>query len=169
MLDIQAPAGADAAAELRLRLAVDDLVSDYVHAIDDGALDRWPEFFTEDGTYKLITRDNYDDGLTLGLMYCAGRGMMRDRIRALESANIYEPHTYCHLLGKTRVEGAADGVVKARTNFTVVRTMQSGEDKRFAVGKYLDECAVVDGRLLLKSRLVVLESRRVDVLLAYPL
>ena len=154
--------------DLETRLLIDDLISDYVHAIDDDELERWPGFFTEDAKYKIIARENYDAGRPIGVLYCSSRGMMQDRINALRTANIYEPHTYCHVVGRTRF--AKDGdIYKARTNFEVIRTMQDGGDFRFAVGKYVDEIVVEDGRALIKSRHVVLESRRIDILLVIPL
>ena len=95
--------------------------------------------------------------------------MMADRILALETANIYEPHTYCHLLGRPSLSAEPDGRYKARTNFSVIRTMQDGGSQIFATGKYLDVIAFDSDRPLLAERLVVLESRRVDILLVYPL
>lgn len=152
-----------------VRLTIDDLMADYAHAIDDDNLELWPEFFTRDGVYKIVSRENHENGWPLGVMYCDGRGMMTDRILALRTANVFEPHTYCHLLGRTKIEACADGVFRARTNFSVIRTMQDGGDSRFAVGKYIDECVIEEGRALLRSRLVVLESRRIDILLVIPL
>lgn len=151
-----------------IRLMIDDLVSDCAHALDDDELERWPGFFCEDGRYKITTRENHDRGWPLGIMYCDTAGMMRDRILALRTANVFEPHTYCHILGRTRVTKDGD-VYHARTNFEVIRTMQDGSDFRFATGKYLDECVLEDGRMKFRSRTAVLESRRVDVLLVIPL
>jgi anthranilate 1,2-dioxygenase small subunit len=44
-----------------------------------------------------------------------------------------------------------------------------GGGEMFAVGKYLDRIVIENGEPLLQDRRVVLESRRVDVLLVYPL
>ena len=82
-----------------MREAIEELLADYAEAIDDGALERWPGFFTEDGEYQIITRESHDAGLPIGILYCGSRGMMEDRIQALRTANIYEPHSYRHLLG----------------------------------------------------------------------
>ena len=151
-----------------VRLAIEDLMSDYGHALDDDALERWPKFFMEDAIYKIIARDNYDAGMTLGIMSCDGRGMMQDRVLALRTANVFEPHTYCHLLGPTRIQ-VNGNVYRARTNFTVIRTMQDGADTRYATGKYVDTCVVENGSARLQARTVVLESRRIDVLMVIPL
>ncbi len=150
-----------------VRLAIEDLMSDYAYALDDDALERWPEFFTDDARYKIISRENYEAGRVLGIMSCDGRGMMQDRILALRTANVFEPHTYCHILGPTRIE--ADGeIYRARTNFSVIRTMQSGASTRYVTGKYVDECVINSGDARLQSRTVVLESRRIDILMVIP-
>jgi len=156
--------------DLALRFRVEDFMADYAHAIDDLDLQAWPGFFTEDARYKIACRENVDAGLPMGVMYCEGAGMMRDRVLALETANIYEPHTYCHNLSRARIKRASDGGIHARTNFTVVRTMQEGRMDTFAVGKYLDRIVEQpDGGFLFTERLVVLESRRIDILLVFPL
>jgi anthranilate 1,2-dioxygenase small subunit len=148
---------------------IEDFLVAYVHDIDDGHLDRWPGYFTEDGIYQIITAENHAAGLPMGIMYCQGRGMMTDRIQALGSANIFEDHTYCHLLGRAQITENGDGTHGARSNFTVMRTMQDGRTEIFAVGKYLDKIVMKDGRPLLQDRRVVLESRRIDILLVRPL
>ena len=151
-----------------VRYQIEDLLTDYCHAIDDGEWNKWPDFFTKDGIYKVITRDNYEAGHPMGIMYCDGRGMMKDRMIALETANIYEPHTYCHTISRPRLDAHGDGV-KGRTNFHIIRTMQHGAMEIFAVGKYLDTFVTVDRRVRLRERIVVLESRRIDILLVMPL
>lgn len=156
--------------DLSLRARLTDFLLDYAHAIDDGDVKAWPGYFTEDARYKIASRENVDAGLPMGVMYCEGAGMMRDRVLALETANIYEPHTYCHNLGPARMKRAPDGSIHARTNFTVVRTMQEGRMDTFAAGKYLDRIVdQPDGSFRFADRLVVLESRRIDILLVFPL
>ena len=156
--------------DLALRVRVEDFMLDYAHAIDDLDLHAWPRFFAEDARYKIIIRENFEAGLPMGVMYCDSAGMMRDRVLALETANIYEPHTYSHVLGRSRLKRSAEGGLHARTNFIVTRTMQEGRMETFAVGKYLDRIAVAsDGALRFTERLVVLDSRRIDILLVFPL
>jgi anthranilate 1,2-dioxygenase small subunit len=146
-----------------------DLYSEYVHLIDDDRLEAWPELFTEPATYRVVTRENHDRGLPLALIYCAGRGMMADRISALRTANIYEPHVYCHMVSAVEVlEAAADGV-RARSNFVVMRTMQGGDTMVFACGRSFDTIVEDGGRLRFAARTVVLDSRSIDTLLVIPL
>jgi anthranilate 1,2-dioxygenase small subunit len=152
-----------------LRARVVDFLADYAHTIDDDRLEEWSSFFTDDALYHITTRESDAAGLPIGIMHCKGRGMLEDRILALRTANVFEPHTYNHLLGATRLVDLGDGVLSARTNFSVTRTMQDGGGEAFAIGKYLDEIVVGGESLAIRSRRVVLESRRVDVLLVIPL
>lgn len=154
--------------DFALRLRVEDLYSEYAHTIDDDRLEEWPDLFTDTANYRVTTRENYDNGLPLAMVYCDGRGMMADRISALRTANIFEPHVYCHMLSAVRVLAREGGVICARSNFSVLRTMQEGEIMLFAVGRTFDKIVEDGGRLRFAERLAVLDSRRVDTLLVIP-
>ena len=121
-----------------IRQQVEDLLIDYVHAVDDFELDRWPNFFTEDGIYQIIPRESYDHNLPLGILFCDGRGMMVDRILALETANIFEPHTNSHITGRPQLSLIDDDTINTRSNFNITRTMQDGRMEMYATGKYLN-------------------------------
>ena len=141
----------------------------YAHAIDDDRLEDWPGFFTDDGLYRIVTRENREAGLPLAIVHCDGAAMMRDRVRAMRTANIFEPHTYCHIVGAVEPVAGEDGIHTARTNFVVVRTMHSGAMSVFACGRYLDRIVETDGTLKFAERAVVCDSRTVDTLLVVPL
>lgn len=161
---------ADSDARLRLRARIDAFNADYAACIDADRLEEWPRFFTADGVYRVATRENRERGLPLSLIYCAGQGMLADRITALRSANIYEPHVYCHTVAGPRVLGlAAGGGWRAEASFNVVRTMATGAMTMFACGRYLDRIVEHDGALRLAERIVVLDSRRIDTLLVIPI
>ena len=68
---------------LALRLEIEEFNARYCHALDDGNLQNWPDFFTEDGFYSITARENFDANLPVGLVYCEGRGMMKDRAFAI--------------------------------------------------------------------------------------
>jgi 3-phenylpropionate/cinnamic acid dioxygenase small subunit len=152
-----------------LRERVEDFLAEIAFALDDDRLEDWPGFFTEDAAYRIVPRDGYEAGRPIGILLCEGRGMMRDRVLALRTANIFEPHTYCHLLGRPRIQRAADGTLTARSNFALYRTMQGGATEVFAAGKYVDRIVEREGALLLAGRDVVVESRRVDILVVLPI
>jgi len=154
---------------LALRLRVEALSADYVHCIDEDRLEEWPDFFTADGRYRVLTRENHEQGLPLSLIYCDGKGMLQDRISALRTANLFEPHVYCHMTGALSLLDGADGDILARSNFTVTRTMPDGAMSVFACGKYLDRIVETDRGLKYAERTAVLDSRRIDTLLVIPI
>ncbi len=149
-------------------LRIESFLADYAHRLDDGDIDEWTGFFTEDATYQITTRENFEAGYPIGIMLCKGRGMMEDRILALKTANVFEPHTYCHIVGRPDLRGESPGTLTSRSNFIVYRTMEDGEAQLFATGKYLDRIVFEGGEPKFSERRVILDSRRIDVLLVFP-
>lgn len=145
------------------------LTADYIGCIDEDALEQWPAFFTEDALYRILSHDNYKQGLSANFLYCRGRGMMHDRIASLRRANIYEPHGYRHLVSGTRLLRQEAEQWHLRSNFQVIRTMHSGEMVLFAVGFYEDVLVQRQGKLLFLEKTVVCDSSRIDTLLVIPL
>ena len=155
--------------DLALRARIDALNADYANCIDSDRLEDWPQFFTDDGVYRVVTRENRARGLPLALIYALGRGMLADRITALRTANIYEPHVYCHQIGGVKITGADGGGWHAESNFVVVRTMATGAMTVMACGRYVDRLVERDGGLRFAERTAVLDSRRIDTLLVIPI
>lgn len=155
--------------DLELQLAIENLLARYVHALDDGRLEEWPDFFVDDGRYRITTAENFERKLPLPIIYADSRAMLRDRVSALRHANIYEAQRYRHAVSSTLVERIDEHVVRAISNFQVVRIMHTGESLLFASGRYLDRIRLNAGVPQFEERIVVLDSRSVDTLLAIPL
>jgi anthranilate 1,2-dioxygenase small subunit len=149
---------------------VSELIASYAYALDDGEIERWPEFFTESALYHVTTRENLEASLPIGIMRCSGRGMMVDRVKAFQTANIFEPHVYNHNVGRPLLaHGKSPGAVTSRCSFQIVRIMEDGRMDLFATGKYLDEISFENGSPKFQERVVVLDSRNVDILIVVPL
>jgi anthranilate 1,2-dioxygenase small subunit len=145
----------------------------YARCIDADRLEEWPGFFTEKCFYMVTTADNHRDGLEAGLIWADTRGMLTDRVTALREANIYERHSYRHILGQPFLlaEDGDDegGKIRSETSFLVVRIMRDGSSDLFASGCYLDRYTRDGDGVLLTERVVVCDSSRIDTLLALPL
>ena len=150
-----------------LRLQVEQLHARYAHALDNDELERWPEFFTAKGRYRVTTAENEARALPLPVLYAEGQAMLRDRIASLRHANIYEPQRYRHLLSAALLEQESASDVKSIANFLVIRIMENGESVLFASGRYVDRIALPELRYA--ERVVICDSRRFDTLLAIPL
>jgi 3-phenylpropionate/cinnamic acid dioxygenase small subunit len=155
--------------DLELQRAVENLLARYVHALDDDRLEDWPEFFVEDGRYRITTAENFERRLPLPIIYADSRAMLRDRVSALRHANIYEAQRYRHLVSSVLVERVDGSAARASSNFQVVRIMHSGESTLFASGRYLDRIRLNGEVPQFEERIVVLDSRSVDTLLAIPI
>ena len=152
-----------------LRLAIGDLYAAYADCIDDDRLDEWPDFFVDDCRYLITSRDSHEKGLRHGVIYCASKGMLIDRVTAMRRANIFERHRYRHIVGQPRIGRIAGGVAEARANFLCVRIMHDGQSQLFATGRYLDRIKLDAEPFRFIERLVVLDSQKIDTLLVIPL
>ena len=56
------------------------LYADYAAVVDSTDWNQWPEFFLEDGAYRLQPRENFDAGLPLCLLALESRAMIMDRV-----------------------------------------------------------------------------------------
>jgi anthranilate 1,2-dioxygenase small subunit len=152
-----------------LRLGIEDLLADYADCIDDDQLEAWPDFFVDDCRYLITDRESHQAGLRHGVIYCASRGMLMDRITAMRRVLVYEPHRYRHILAPARIGKVENGVAEARSNFLAVRIMHDGENSLFATGRYLDRIDVSRSLFRFIERLVILDSQKIDTLLVIPL
>ncbi|MFC0386026.1 aromatic-ring-hydroxylating dioxygenase subunit beta [Muricoccus vinaceus] len=142
----------------------------YARCIDTDRLEAWPDFFTEDCSYRITTAENHRLGYAAGLMWADSRGMLEDRVAALREANIYERHSYRHVLGLPLMEEEGPEGLRSETPFLVARIMRDGATDLFATGRYLDLWrSDAAGAPKLAERIVVCDSSRIDTLLALPL
>jgi anthranilate 1,2-dioxygenase small subunit len=152
-----------------VRDAIARLMMQYVHAIDNDELERWPQFFTEKCLYQIISRAEHELGRLIGVWNCDTRAMLEDRVGSIREVNIYEPHVYRHIIGPTEVLDFREGAYAAQTSYIVVRTMHDGEMVLFSAGRYLDEIVIEGGAARFRKRVVVSDSSRYDTLVAIPI
>ncbi len=155
--------------QAELRGEIEALTAAYVHALDDADLDRWPDFFTEDCLYKIIPRENYDNGLPLAIWYCQGRGMLRDRVTAIRETQLFAPRALRHVTGNLLVQSREDGTLRTVTNYAVYESTLDRPSELFNVGRYLDRIVVDGGRLKFAEKLCVFDTSVVPTSLIYPI
>lgn len=153
---------------LVLQQEVDQLNAAYAAALDEKRFEEWPEFFMEDGRYKVQARENFDRGLPLALMALESRGMMKDRVYGVTQTIYHGPYYMRHIISPARILSQEGDVVKAEANYAVFRTKPGGVSEVYNVGRYIDELIKKDGSLKFRSRLCVYDSEMILNSLIYP-
>jgi salicylate 5-hydroxylase small subunit len=157
---------------LLLQMQVDRLNADYAAVLDEKRFDEWPEFFVEDGHYKVQARENFDRGLPLALMALESRGMMKDRVYGVTQTIYHGPYYMRHIVSPARIlsqEVSQEGdLIKAEANYAVFRTKPGGVSEVYNVGRYIDELIQKNGSLKFRSRLCVYDSEMILNSLIYP-
>ncbi|HVU39461.1 MAG TPA: aromatic-ring-hydroxylating dioxygenase subunit beta [Xanthobacteraceae bacterium] len=157
-------------AALLLHREIEDFNSAYAAALDDGRLNDWAEMFTDDAFYVIISRENADRGMPVGLVYCENKGMIQDRAFAVEKTEMFAPRYLRHIIGNTQVLGEEhNGDIRARANYVVVQVLfDRPEAKLHQVGVYHDKFRRVGSELKLAERRCVYDNLLVDNALCLP-
>ena len=156
-------------AEVSRRLELEALYTEYAHCLDADRLEEWPNFFTDDCYYRVTSAENFEAGLPLGIIYATSKAMLVDRVMALRKANVYEPQRYRHMIANIRIERDGGNAFDLSANFLIVRTMQDGAMRLFAAGRYVDRVVRTPSGWKFARKDAVLDSRRIDTLLAIPI
>lgn len=154
--------------ELSLWFELSRLQERYIATIDDDRLEQWPDFFVEDGVYQILPKENVDLGLPAGVMHCFNRAMMRDRITSLRNANIYEAQIYRHFTSALQFQQEADGAIRMRSNYLVIRTLTNGESSVYQAGTYDDVVVRTPEGLRYRSKRAIFDTSRIHTLLVIP-
>ena len=154
---------------LLLQAQVDRLNADYCAALDEKRFDDWPEFFVDDGAYKVQARENFDRGLPLALIALESRGMMKDRVYGITQTIYHGPYYMRHMVGPARVLSVARDRIAAQCNYAVFRTRPGDASEVYNVGRYIDEIERTEAGLRFRSRLCVYDSEMVLNSLIYPI
>jgi salicylate 5-hydroxylase small subunit len=159
----------DGLERLLLQMELDQLNALYAATLDARRFDEWPDFFLEDGQYKLQARENFDRGLPLALMALESRGMMKDRVYGVTQTIYHGPYYTRHVISPARILSIDADCVKAESNYVVFRTRPGGVSEVYNVGRYIDEIIRKGGCLKFRSRLCVYDSEMILNSLIYPI
>ena len=155
--------------EFETWLELTRLYADYAAAVDSGDWDKWPEFFVDDCTYRLVPRENHDRGLPLATLSFESKGMLKDRVYAIRDTLFHDPYYQRHVVGAPRVLSADGERIKLEANYAVFRTKLSELTTVFNVGRYLDTVRRTPEGLKFESRICVYDSEMIPNSIIYPI
>jgi 3-phenylpropionate/cinnamic acid dioxygenase small subunit len=164
---IAAAPGLDVALDLRARLA--DLYCAYDDALNDGKLERWPELFVDDCVYKVLPRENHEQGLPVSVIYCESRAMLVDRVVALRETALYAPRSVRRFTSGICLREFGHDRLHVTANFAVFQTMPDQPSELFLCGRHQDQVVDDGGVLRFAERLCIYDSTIIPISLVYPI
>ena len=162
------PVKVDAVRAQQLRAEIEAFHIEYCAVLDACDVKKWPEFFTEDGVYRVTSRENANQKMLVGLVYAEGRGMMHDRAVAIAQTQMFAPRHIMHMVSNIRIMDESDEFIEAETNYLLIQTLIEGPSTIHLAGKYYDRFVRSENGLLLKERQVVYDTEILATDLVYP-
>jgi anthranilate 1,2-dioxygenase small subunit len=159
---------ADRAKLQELRWLVEEFHFEYAAVLDRCDIERWPDFFTQDGVYRLIARDNADANLPLSLMSCDGMGMLKDRAYAIAHTEMFAPRYIKHLISNIRVTHYDARTITADANYIVLETLIDEPTQILQAGSYHDVFLIEGEKLLIKERRCIYDTVLVPTCVVFP-
>jgi len=153
-----------------LRHEVETFNTLYAAALDEQRLMDWVELFDDNALYVVLSRENFERNLPVGLIYCENKGMIRDRAFALKETAMFAPRYMRHLIANLAVEAeASDGTIAARANYVVLQVLFDRPDATLhQVGTYYDRFRRTAKGLKLVERRCVYDNLLVPNALCLP-
>jgi salicylate 5-hydroxylase small subunit len=148
---------------------LNQLYANYASALSSGQWDLWPEFFTEDCTYRLQPRENFDRGFPLATLSFESKGMLKDRVYGIRETLFHDPYYQRHVVGAPVVRKSEAGRYECEANYAVFRTKLSELSSVFNVGRYIDVVVRTEQGLKFASRLVIYDSEMIPNSVIYPI
>jgi anthranilate 1,2-dioxygenase small subunit len=153
-----------------LRHEIETFNTLYASALDEQRLMDWVELFSDDALYVVLSRENFERNLPVGLIYCENQGMIRDRAFALKETAMFAPRYMRHLIANLSVDAEADdGIIAARANYVVLQVLFDRPDATLhQVGTYYDRFRRTAKGLKLVERRCVYDNLLVPNALCLP-
>ncbi len=148
---------------------IQNLYSDYAMVCDSAEWEKWPEFFVEEGTYRLQPRENFEQGLPLCLLALESKAMIKDRVYGVKETMYHDPYYQRHIVGTPRIVSVEGDRITSEANYTVIRTKFDGDSTILSVGYYHDVMVKTPDGLKLQSRLCVYDSEMIANSIIYPI
>jgi salicylate 5-hydroxylase small subunit len=167
--DIRREGAAHPRADAALLADIMDLNARYARVLDDGPLDAWPEFFTEECVYRVQPRENFDRGLPLATLSFESRGMLKDRVYSVQETLFHDPYYQRHIISVPLVLEVSPQAIRCITNYVVIRTRRNELAQLYNAGRYLDWIVDEESGLRFRERIAVFDSELIPNSLIYPI
>jgi len=153
-----------------LRHEIEAFNTAYATALDEQRLMDWVKLFTDDALYVVLSRENFERNLPVGVIYCDSKGMIRDRAFALQETAMFAPRYLRHMISNLSLgQRVDDGTITARANYVVLQVLLDRPDATLhQVGTYYDKFRRTADGLRLAERRCIYDNLLVPNALCVP-
>lgn len=138
--------------------AVSRFLADYCFMLDDGDTTRWPEYFTEDGVYSLITHESAIE-TGMHLLVDRGQSALKERSGYVSGYFLVHRRKTMRTLSLIAVLEETDDIVTVRSNLVVYRVGRDGASNLHGTATCHDTIAkTADGLRFVRHHVVLNES-----------
>ncbi len=154
--------------DIALQLELHALHAEYASALDARDFTRFLACFAEECAYSIRARENVERGWPIAFVSCENRGMLVDRVAAIEKSSFIIPRVQRRIVSGIRVF-AHEPELRAEASFAVFETFEGETTTLFMTGRFEDTLRREGGALKLAERRCILDSAIVPNSLPYPL
>jgi len=151
-----------------MQARVADLYTRYAETLCDLKIADWPEYFTDDCLYRIVSRPNHDRGQRIGPMFAENKGALKDRVVAISETLVYSARSLTHLVSGVRVVSSDASTLHSRSMLAVYQTLIDGTTQLQLVGRTFDAIDARGSELKFRERIVVFDTELLAGALVYP-
>lgn len=145
------------------------LHAEYAACLDAERFADWPGFFTDDCSYRVVPRENYEAGHPLAIMSLKGVGGLRDRVYGVTSTVFHAPYYQRHIIGLPHITARDGDSLSVETNYLIVRTKRDMPSEVYNAGRYIDRIVPTANGLKFSEKLCVFDSELIPNSMIYPI
>ena len=135
--------------------------------LDEQKYDEFVAEFTDDGSYRLIGRENHERGLPTCIIDDT-RDRLIYRSQLISRQWHHGSFRETRMLTNFDVEFAGADAAQAKANFAVYHTDAEGESRLHMVGRLEDSLVEKQGRWRIRRRFAILETFKPTDVIVYP-
>ena len=130
----------------------------YAQILDSTDFSEWPDLFTEQCTYQIQSRENFEAGLPLSILRFESQAMLRDRVYGAQQTIYHDPYYQRHIVSAPLLTLENAECIEAETAYLVIRTHRNALPEILSVGRYLDRMLRTSQGLKFAQRLCIFDN-----------
>jgi 3-phenylpropionate/cinnamic acid dioxygenase small subunit len=154
--------------DVNLMIEVQALYTECASALDGRDFERFLRCFARECSYAIRAKENVDRGWPIAIVSCNNRGMLVDRVAAIQKSSFIIPRVQRRIISGIRL-ARAEYPLQAQASFAVFETFEGLPTTLFMAGRFEDQICREDGALKFADRCCILDSSIVPNSLPYPI